>query len=68
MAAKARDKAHLHGILPEEFEYFNDIFELEARSFEGYKPHDKRIDYDSFVKIFSMTGYEPNQRQTQEYE
>ena len=46
--------------------YFKEIFHLESRIHEGHR--DQRIDYDALVKIFGMVGFEPNPKQTQEFQ
>ena len=67
MVEQAFAQATRHGIQPEEFDYFKSIFDLEARSYEGYKANETRIDFPAFSRIFKMIGYEPNARQLQEY-
>ena len=46
--------------------YFKEIFNLEARIFEGH--HDKRINYEALTRIFNMVGFDPNAKQTAEFQ
>ena len=46
--------------------YFKEIFNLEARIHEGHR--DTRIDYEALTRIFGMVGFEPNQKQTAEFQ
>ena len=45
--------------------YFKEIFNLEARNYEGHR--DKRIDHDALIRIFKMVGFDPNPKQQQEF-
>ena len=46
--------------------YFKEIFNLEAKIFEGHS--DRRIDFDALTRIFTMVGFEPTQKQTAEFQ
>ena len=46
--------------------YFKEIFMLEARTYEGQGK--ERIDFDALTRIFSMVGFEPNEKQIQEFQ
>ena len=48
--------------------YFKEIFNLEARVHEGQSDRSQRIDYDALLRIFKMVGFEPNVKQTQEFQ
>ena len=48
--------------------YFREIFLLEARIHEGQPDRVERIDYDALLRIFKMVGFEPNVKQTQEFQ
>ena len=47
--------------------YFQEIFNLEARVYPG-KDSAMRIDYDALQRIFNKVGFEPNRKQTQEFQ
>ena len=44
--------------------YFKEIFKLEAKTIDGQK---ERIDEEALGKIFSMVGFEPNDKQQREF-
>ena len=41
--------------------YFKEIFNLEARKYDGHA--EDRIDYDALNRIFGMVGFDPNPKQ-----
>ena len=61
------NKYHQPRITDMDRKYFREIFNLEARVYQG-KDSNERIDYDALQRIFKMVGFEPNRKQTQEFE